>query len=115
MAGGGGHPGVGDGRLSPGGSMHPDEVPRALLEEALARDRADPYDTLVAGIGHTHVRSVHGSDGRDYDIEIEMMWNDQPGGPVRVLGAIDDGSERAFLPISDDFIMDQHGRVVGAV
>ncbi|HEY6948739.1 MAG TPA: hypothetical protein VI297_07980 [Gemmatimonadales bacterium] len=106
---------MGDGRLSPAGSMHPDEVPRALLDEALARHRAEPYEKLVAGIGRPHVRSVRGSDGRDYDIEIEMMWNDQPGGLVRVLGAIDDGSERAFLPISDDFIMDQHGRVVGAV
>ena len=115
MAGGRGNPGVGDGRLSPGGSKHPDEVPRALLQDALARHRADSYGSLVAGIGRTHVRSVRGSDGRDYEIEIEMMWNDQPGGPVRVLGAIDDGSERAFLPISDDFIMDQHGRVVGAV
>ena len=106
---------MGDRALSPGSSMHPDEVPRALLQEALTGYRTDSYDKLVAGIGHTHVRSVRGSDGRDYDIEIEMMWNDQPGGLVRVLGAIDDGSERAFLPISDDFIMDQHGRVVGAV
>ncbi len=115
MAGGGGHPGVGDGRLSPSVSRHPDEVPRTLLEDALARHRADSYADLVAGIGRTHVRSVRGSDGRSYDIEIEMMWNDQPGGAVRVLGAIDDGSERAFLPISDDFIMDPSGRVIGAV
>lgn len=86
-----------------------------MLAEALAGYRADSYDSLVAGIGRTHVRAVRGRDGRDYEIEIEMMWNDQPGGPVRVLGAIDDGSERAFLPISDDFIMDRDGRVIGAV
>jgi hypothetical protein len=86
------------------------EVPRALLRTALAEYLARTYPELVREIGHVHVRSVHGTDGREYQIEVEVMWDDQPGGAVRVLAAIDDGSFRAFLPLCDDFLMSPDGR-----
>ena len=53
--------------------------------------------------------SVRGTDGRDYQIEIEAEWDDQPGGAVRVVGAIDDGSFRTFLPLSAEFIVAPDG------
>jgi hypothetical protein len=58
---------------------------------------------------------MRGPDGREYQIEVEVMWDDQPGGAVRVLAAIDDGSFRAFLALSDDFIMGPDGQFIGKV
>jgi hypothetical protein len=67
------------------------------------------YAALAARIGQVHARNVRGADGRDYQIEIEAEWDDQPGGAVRVVGAIDDGSFRNFLPLSAEFIVAPDG------
>ncbi len=67
------------------------------------------YAALAGTIGQVHVRSERGNDGRDYQIEIEAEWDDQPGGAVRVIGAIDDGSFRDFLPLSAEFIVAPDG------
>ena len=91
------------------------EIPRALLRTALAEYLARTYPELISEIGHVHVRTMRGPDGREYQIEVEVMWDDQPGGAVRVLAAIDDGSLRAFLPLSDDFIMGPDGQFIGKV
>ena len=37
----------------------------------------------------------------------------RPGGNVRVIGSIDDGGWRAFVPLSDSFIKAADGRFVG--
>lgn len=89
------------------------EVPRGLLHAALSEYRSRSYDELVGGIGHVDVRAVCGADGREYQLEIEAMWDDQPGGAVRVLAAIDDGSSRAFLPLCDEFILTPTGQFLG--
>jgi hypothetical protein len=85
------------------------KIPRALLDAAMLEHQAMNYETLAGLIGRVHTRSQRGSDGRDYDIEIEAEWDDQPGGAVRVVGAIDDGSFREFLPISAEFIVSPDG------
>jgi hypothetical protein len=90
-----------------------EETARELLRAALTEYRARSYADLVRGIGRPDVRTTKGPDGREYQIEIEAMWDDRPGGAVRVIGAVDDGSWRAFLPLSDDFLMTPEGRFVG--
>jgi hypothetical protein len=85
------------------------KVPQALLDAAMLEHEAKSYDALVAMIGQPHTRAERGSDGRDYQIEIEAEWDNQPGGPVRVVGFIDDGSFRDFLPISAEFIVSPDG------
>jgi hypothetical protein len=42
-------------------------------------------------------------------LEIQIQWDNNPGGDVRVMGAIDDGGWRAFLPLSSDLIMTPYG------
>lgn len=87
----------------------PERVPRALLEAAMLEHETLSYAALAARIGRAHTRTERGSDGRTYQIEIEVEWDDQPGGAVRVVGAIDDGSFRSFLPISAEFIVAPDG------
>jgi hypothetical protein len=88
-------------------------IPEALLEAALAEHRSRSYRTLADGIGRVDLRKVRGADGREYQIEIEAEWDDRPGGAVRVVGAIDDGSFRTFLPLSAEFIVMPDGRLMG--
>jgi len=38
-----------------------------------------------------------------YQVEIDVFWDDKPGGAVRVLGMIDDGGWRAFMPMCEAF------------
>jgi len=48
-----------------------------------------------------------------YQIEIQVFWDSWPGGNVRVMGAVDDGGWRAFIPVSRGFIMAPDGSFVG--
>ena len=43
-----------------------------------------------------------------------MFWDDQEGGNMRVLGAVDDGGWRAFVPLCEDFIKTPSGNAESA-
>jgi hypothetical protein len=91
---------------------HHDDIPRGLLHEVIVEYQARPYHQLAQHIGQDDVRTVRGSDGREYQIEIEAIWDDQPGGSIRVVGAIDDGSFRSGLPLSEDFLATPEGKFI---
>ena len=46
--------------------------------------------------------------GVEYQVEIEAVWDDEPGTDLRVIVSIDDGGWRAFKPLVDGFII-RHG------
>jgi hypothetical protein len=56
---------------------------------------------------------IAGPSGTRYQLEIQAMWDRNPGGKLRILGCIDDGGWRAFVPVTDDFLIDPDGRFVG--
>src|SRR5688572_10402491 len=86
------------------------EEARQLLRDHLQIYRSRSYQDLVRLIGETQVAEVRGASGTDYQIEVEVQWDERPGGYIRVLGAIDDGGFRpAFLPVCDDFILAPDG------
>jgi hypothetical protein len=89
-----------------------EEIPRELLRAVLAEYQARPYRELVRCIGQPDVRTVRGADGREYQVEVEAVWDDQPGGVIRVVGAIDDGSFRAFLPLSEELLASPEGKFI---
>jgi hypothetical protein len=45
-----------------------------------------------------------GKSGAEYQIEIQVFWDDRINGDLRVIGSIDDGKLRAFFPLTLDFI-----------
>ncbi len=51
--------------------------------------------------------------GAEYQIEVEVFWDGQQGGDIRVLGSIDDGGWSAFRPLCEDFIIAPSGKFVG--
>jgi hypothetical protein len=84
-----------------------------LLEQELARFRDEPYADLVnrMSVGSHFDRA--GPSGTNYQVEIEVFWEDRPGGNILVMGSIDDGGWRAFVPLNRSFIKAPDGSFVG--
>ena len=75
-----------------------------LLRKELGALRRRSYEELakLAG-GSLPTIAVTGLSGTVYQIEIDVLWDDSPGGAIRVVGSIDDGGLRAFVPLTEDF------------
>lgn len=85
---------------------------RAILPEELQAWRRRPYAGLAAAVGNSwHAEVI--APGVRYQLEVIAVWDDRPGGNVRVIASIDDGGLRAFVPLGDDFIMAPDGHFVG--
>ena len=50
---------------------------------------------------------------RSWQLEIEVLWDDEPNGNVRVTVSVDDGGLRAFVPMTDSFIKTPSEQFVG--
>jgi len=85
-----------------------------LLDETLDRFRQEPYESLTAQIdADPIVVERQGASGRSYQIELQCLWDDRPDGDVRVIGSIDDGGWRSFVPLTRSLIKAADGRFVG--
>jgi hypothetical protein len=84
-----------------------------LLRVYLDGYRRRSYEELVALLDHPQDAEIRGTSGVDYYIQVQVFWNRHPGEDVRVLASINDGGWRAFVPLTDDFIMAPTGRFVG--
>jgi len=85
----------------------------SVLAKELARYRGMSYAQLLVLLDDTTKLEVSGPTGANYQIDIQVLWDYKPDGDLRVLGAIDDGGWRAFLPLTDSFIMRPNGTFVG--
>ena len=100
---------------------------RHLLAKHLAQFRTWTYDALAAEIDRTrkahdclyHTEGVL-DDGTEYQIEINVFWDDKRNGNVRVFGDITTEPQRpllGFLPVytsdaTDSFIMARDGSFI---
>jgi hypothetical protein len=93
--------------------MDNDEAIR-LLEEELAVLRGESYEALAARIDDdVIVRERTGRGATAYQIEIQVVWDGPKGGNVRVIGSVDDGGWRAFVPVTRSFSKAPSGQFVG--
>jgi hypothetical protein len=90
-----------------------DDEARALLRRHLQTYRARSHAELSRLLARPQSAEVVGASGTSYGIEVEVFWDDEPGGNVRVMGTIDDGGLRAFVPLAEDFILSPDGTFVG--
>jgi hypothetical protein len=84
----------------------------ALLRHQLARHRARSHHERRSLIAEPQAVELVGPSGTRFRIEILAVWDHQVGGDLRVIGSIDDGGWRAFVPLTDDFIMRPDGTLV---
>ena len=76
-----------------------------LLEAKLDEYHRLSYAEATAKIGSEDVVEVTGPSGATYQIEVQLVWDGKPDGDVRVLGAVDDGGWRTFLPLTADVLI----------
>jgi len=70
--------------------------------------RQRSYRELVDLIeGHDTMR-VRGSSGVEYQLDVQVLWDNRPHGPIRVVGAIDDFCGRTYVPVSESFVVKQN-------
>jgi hypothetical protein len=91
------------------------EEARSILSEHLTGYRSRSYAELASWVSERRndTPEVVAPSGTRHYIEIQFFWDDRPNGNVRVVGSIDDGGLRAFLPMTDSFILNPEGRFVG--
>lgn len=85
---------------------------QGLLREHLDRYRARSHHELQSLIAAPEVVELVGPSGTRFCIEIVTVWDSKVGGDIRVIGSIDDGGWRAFVPLTDDFIIRPDGTLV---
>ena len=66
----------------------------------------------MAAIKHTDVENVTGESGANYQIEIDVLWDSAANKDLRIIGSIDDGGWRAFLPLTESLIMKPDGTLI---
>jgi hypothetical protein len=71
------------------------------------------YRELAALVGETSPFEARGPSGIWYQGSIDVFWDGEPHGDVLVIGSIDDGGWRAFVPLTESFIMASDGSFVG--
>ena len=86
----------------------------SVLGRQLERYRGLAYAELLALLGEAASFEVVGPGGTTYQVEIDAVWDGEPGGDLRVIGRIDDGGWwRAISPLTSDFIISPDGSFVG--
>ena len=83
-----------------------------VREEWWNRSFADLADRVRAGGLHAEQRVAPSGDL--YNVEVQFLWDHKPGGPIRVILSVDDGSVRGALkPRCSDFILSPCGTSMG--
>jgi hypothetical protein len=89
-----------------------EEEAKGILRAEVIKLRPGGYDGLVARLAGRQERfDVVGLSGATYHIEFEGFWDDGEGKSLRVVGSVDDGGGRAFLPFTDSFTVDPEGAI----
>ena len=83
-----------------------------LLREVMVGYAQSPRAELELLIGETDAFEIGDGGERDYQVEVNAFWDDQPGGTIRVVGSIDDGGFlTSFKPVTDGFLVAADGTV----
>jgi hypothetical protein len=78
-----------------------------VLSAQLARFSQRSYSELVPLVesGHVEDFEARGASDTRYQVEVQFFWDDKPRGVIRVVGSIDDGGIRAFVPLTQTFLV----------
>jgi hypothetical protein len=85
---------------------------RQLLEAQLEEWRHRSYAELSREVGRWRRFETTGPSGQRYEGDIQVFWRGVPLGLVKVIGSIDDGGWRTFVPLMTDFTMTPDGTII---
>jgi TPR repeat protein len=84
-----------------------------VLRAHLAAYRQQTHKDLAGLVNKTMASRLRSPAGAEYDVVVEVRWDDQPLGEVFVCGTINDHGWRANGDIHEIFTKDPDGRIVG--
>jgi hypothetical protein len=84
-----------------------------VLRGELQPLRERSWTDLRKEVGQSRRFEVTAESGTRYQGDVQVFWDDKPNGAIRVLASIDDGGWRAFVPLTEDFILTPDGTFVG--
>jgi hypothetical protein len=87
---------------------------KKILSKQINEFRKLSYRELSKFVDKDHMKilEIIGESGTRYQLEATVFWDDKVGGNLRVIVSIDDGGWRAFVPISEDFIIAPDGSFI---
>ena len=91
--------------------MDPDEA-RQLLETQVEEWRHRSYAELSREVGRWRRFETTGPSGQHYEGYIQVFWQGGADGPVKVIGSIDDGGWRTFVPLVTNFTVTPDGTLL---
>ena len=78
----------------------------SILRKHLDHVEALGYVALAARIGQDEAFERPGESGVAYQLEVSVLWDHKANGAIRILGSIDDGGLRAFVPLTDSRLVE---------
>jgi hypothetical protein len=85
---------------------------RSILSSELKAFASRSYNQLAALIGNPGVKNFVSESDVNYQIEFSVFWDAKPDENLRIIGSIDDGGWRAFLPLTGSLIMRPDGTLI---
>jgi hypothetical protein len=91
------------------------KVAEEIIENEIAILRKCLYQSLRDKfLDNPQVKEIMGSDGKNYEVEIEAFWDDRPGGDLRVIVNVSGKSMwRTISPYTENFIISPTGEFIG--
>jgi hypothetical protein len=87
---------------------------QAILEPIMEQYRQKPYSFWESLVEKEQITFEGTTEsGREYQVEIDPIWDDKSKGNIRVCFMIDDGGWRAYCPVGNSFIIAPDGSFVG--
>ena len=89
--------------------MNRDEAQR-VATSYLASYRANAYTELVSLVGTVQTHRVVAPSGVTFQLEVQAIWDDpeKPHDVLRVTVPVDDRGLRAFVPVTETFLIGPH-------
>jgi hypothetical protein len=87
---------------------------QTVLAEQLFPYRGEGYKALQRLLAEPDIFEIQGPSGSAYRLQIEAVWDDRPGGTLRVFGLLEDGEGLgAFAPVTGEFTVASTGAIIG--
>src|SRR5262245_44548140 len=78
---------------------------KKILGEQLARFISHADLLPLVESRHVEALEIRGASGTVYQVEVQFFWEDEHRRIVRVVGSIDDGGIRAFVPMTEALLI----------
>ena len=79
---------------------------KSELKRLVAEQEQYSYDALRRLVGQRKRVEFTAATGTWYQAVVEVMWDDEPDGTIRVFVSLDDGGASAFHPMTDSILVE---------